>query len=821
MEQLLTIMNKLMKVFAQANVPPIELPQIAVVGMQSAGKSSVLEAIVQRDFLPRGSGIVTRRPLVLHLVQTQGSSEEEWGEFGHLPGKRFSDFNEIRRQIELATDDVAGTGKAVSKKAIFLTINSPKVVNLILVDLPGLTKVAVGDQPKDIELQILDMIEEYIKSPRTIILAVSPGNVDIANSDALKLAHKWDPQGYRTLGVVTKLDLLDKGTDAADILTNKVIPLRLGYIGLCLRSQKDITENKSMKKALEDEEQFFRSHPAYASFSDKCGTAYLGKAMNQLLLHHISRTLPQIRTQIDTQLAQLEKDLNKFGPAPEEQGGIRSILLRLISDFSVRYGRGLDGDARVLSSDKGHLKGGARLSYVFKSTFAQDLDRTNVDLGMNDEQLHVQLRNSLGVNSSLFIPEKCFYELSQAQIERLRSPAIRCVDRAHTECMGMIRETLTDLDGINRFPQLRHRMMDEATAMLLKMKNETAEMVNNLISMEEAYINTKHPDFDMMGAVGEIIAEKKKQEQDQLSASSVFIGTLNADEDMKVEIIRRLVYMYYDIVRATIRDIVPKTIVNMLVNNSKENIQNELMRRMYKESLFSELMKEDSDVTRRRRDCLDRQRILREANSVLDDVSFASSSSVFDFDDDGFNEQQQQQQQRPPQQRPQNLAPPTGRQNGVSPQRRPMQPPPGERQPPPGPGQQGPSPQQRQMGPPPQGFVQGQPPPQNRPPMNQTGGPQGPRPVGPPQTSPNPQGPPPGQLRPAGMPPNQGPPGPKTGSPPQNVENPLMPQTQPKPQTLAPAGPANPKPQNSPPVGPKPTGPTASALFPSVARSKQ
>ena len=95
---------------------------------------------------------------------------------------------------------------------------SPRVLNLTLVDLPGMTRVAVGDQPADIERQIRDMVLTYITKESCLILAVSPANQDLANSDALKISKEVDPQGLRTIGVITKLDLMDQGTDAKDIL---------------------------------------------------------------------------------------------------------------------------------------------------------------------------------------------------------------------------------------------------------------------------------------------------------------------------------------------------------------------------------------------------------------------------------------------------------------------------------------------------------------------------------------------------------------------------------------------------------------------------
>lgn len=92
-----------------------------------------------------------------------------------------------------------------------MKIYSPHVLNLSLVDLPGITRVPVGDQPSDIEMQIRNMIMNYIRPKNAIIVAVTAANTDLANSDALQLAKEVDPEGRRTVGVITKIDLMDKG----------------------------------------------------------------------------------------------------------------------------------------------------------------------------------------------------------------------------------------------------------------------------------------------------------------------------------------------------------------------------------------------------------------------------------------------------------------------------------------------------------------------------------------------------------------------------------------------------------------------------------
>lgn len=172
---------------------------------------------------------------------------DEWGVFLHVKNKNFTDFNEIRQEIEDETERATGRNKGVSHEPIVLKIYSPNVVTLTLVDLPGITKVPVGDQPQDIEQQIKEMIMNYTSNPNSIILAVSSANTDFSTSEALKLARDADPEGRRTLAVVSKLDLMDHGTDAYDTLCGRVIPVKLGIIGVINRSQLDI-KNKKVRK---------------------------------------------------------------------------------------------------------------------------------------------------------------------------------------------------------------------------------------------------------------------------------------------------------------------------------------------------------------------------------------------------------------------------------------------------------------------------------------------------------------------------------------------------------------------------------------------
>ncbi|KFM27720.1 Dynamin-1-like protein [Auxenochlorella protothecoides] len=340
-QTLIPVINKLQDVFAQVSPDVrLDLPQVAVIGSQSSGKSSVLEALVGRDFLPRGSNIVTRRPLILQLIKIPPSPAGpagDWGEFLHCHGKRFHDFDRIRQEILAETDRLVGTNKGVSDKPIRLKIYSSSVLTMTLVDLPGITRVPVGDQPNDIEARVRAMVLDYIAAESCIILAVTPANQDPAASDALELARRADPAGARTIGVLTKLDLMDRGTDAVAALRNEVVPLRLGHVGVVLRSQEDIASRRGMAEARAAERAFFEARPTLDGGSDALPTDEL--AGGARLRHVFREVLGPGLDALDPTAELSDADVRT---AIRNSGGVRGALLIPEAPFELLTRRAVE-----------------------------------------------------------------------------------------------------------------------------------------------------------------------------------------------------------------------------------------------------------------------------------------------------------------------------------------------------------------------------------------------------------------------------------------------------------------------------------------------
>ncbi|KAH9760227.1 dynamin-1-like protein [Citrus sinensis] len=657
------IINRLQDIFSPVDgeLSKISLPQVAVVGSQSSGKSSVLEALVGRDFLPRGCDICTRRPLALMLVnrpRNPGDDGREWAEFRHLPGKRFFDFTKVRQEIMAETNKEAGSNRGVSEKQIGLKISSPNVLNMTLVDLPGITKVPVGDQPTDIEARIRKMIMAYIRQENCIILAVSPANSDLATSDALQMAREADPTGSRTIGVITKLDIMDRGTNACNFLLGKVVPLRLGYVGVVNRSQEDINKNRSMQDALAYEKNFFHDHPVYNGLSDRCGIPQLAKKLNQILEQHIRMVLPGLKSELHSRLNAVAKELQKYGDVMESKAEKETMLLNILTKYCEAFSAMVDGRSREISTKE--LSGGARIRYIFQSIFVKTLE----------------------------VP---FEVLVRRQIARLLDPCLQCLRFVYDELIKMSHAcAVTELQ---RFPVLR-RHLDDVMGKFIRDSVRPAErMIDSLIEIEMDYINSSHPNFVGGKKAVEVAMQQLKSSQDgtdgekgtlseigqrfgltsqlgncnvggnsssrtwgfpiifggkvqagespasrsphetlhnveqlpstiQLTEPPSILGPLEMTEQEAVEILvtKLLLQSYYDVVRKNVQDLVPKSIMHFLVNHAKRNLHNTFIQKLYRENHVEELLQEHDEVAANRRQVKEVSLVLQLAVQTLDEV---------------------------------------------------------------------------------------------------------------------------------------------------------------------------------------------------------
>ena len=287
----------------------LTLPSIVVIGSQSSGKSSVLEAIVGHEFLPKGHNMVTRRPIELTLVNSP-ESQAEYGEFPALGLGKVTDFSQIQRTLTDLNLAVPASD-CVSDDPIQLRIYSPNVPDLSLIDLPGYIQVVGRDQPPELKERISQLCEKYIRAPN-VILAISAADVDLANSTALRASRKVDPRGERTIGVITKMDLVEPER-AVSLLHDKKYALRLGYVGVVCRVPAGAGGGKLFHRGsgniqhaiAKNENAYFNSHPEFAPDSQlDVGTKNLKKKLMHVLEQTMAASLKTTSEAIQRELAE-------------------------------------------------------------------------------------------------------------------------------------------------------------------------------------------------------------------------------------------------------------------------------------------------------------------------------------------------------------------------------------------------------------------------------------------------------------------------------------------------------------------------------------
>ncbi|KAI9310957.1 P-loop containing nucleoside triphosphate hydrolase protein [Dichotomocladium elegans] len=344
-EQLMMLTKKLIEIrsilLSIDHNETLKLPSIVVIGSQSSGKSSVLEAIVGHEFLPKGSNMVTRRPIELTLIHTPGE-DEEYGEFPQLGLGKMRDFKKVQKTL-IDMNLAVPESECVSEKPIELKIYSPNVPDLTLIDLPGYIQISNKNQPEMLKQKIEELCEKYIRGPN-IILAVCAANVDLANSPALRASRKNDPLGLRTIGVITKMDLVTPEAGAA-VLRNADYPLHLGYIGVVCRSPDNVRSGGNMTNALiKNEEDFFQNHLIYNQRDIQVGTATLRHKLMNVLEQSMGRSLYGI---VDAVQQELEEARYQFKvqyndrrvTAESYVAETIDSLKHNFKDFSNRFGK--------------------------------------------------------------------------------------------------------------------------------------------------------------------------------------------------------------------------------------------------------------------------------------------------------------------------------------------------------------------------------------------------------------------------------------------------------------------------------------------------
>lgn len=475
----------------------IELPRIAVLGMQSSGKSSVLESIIGYGFLPRGEGLVTRRPLEMRLKHLSDPNSTPYVVFEADKGKKITDFSKVTTRIEQLTDDVAGTNKGIVDDPIKMQVFAHSCPDLTLVDLPGITLVPLkgSSQKQNIEKVTKGMCIKYCAQERTIILCVCQGNVDISTLISLQMVGELDPEGERTLGVLTKVDIMNQGTNAVKVLRGDEVDLHHGFVAVKGRSQTQISSGMTISEALEMEQEYFEDHPEYSQLSngkEVLGIPALVNKISTIMNRHIKKSLPSIIEEIKIMVDESEKALGKHGePMPQGKENKLQKIWKMVHKYVKAYENTIKGKYSKLENED---SSGVQVRTLFKNIFIEVFEgKKDLSDYLTDREIEQAFVNYEG-NSFPGMPTYGgFLSLLHPFIDRLYAPADEIVDQIYSNLENSSKKLIQNI--FNRFPGLDELVTNLSSKVLSSQRSSAKKMVHSLLNAEKGYIFTSNLEF--------------------------------------------------------------------------------------------------------------------------------------------------------------------------------------------------------------------------------------------------------------------------------------------------------------------------------------
>ena len=607
-KEILNIGNVLNSIFI--NRSDIDIPQLVVVGSQSSGKSSILNSILGMDILPTGSNMVTRGPLQLELIQTKKDIKASFGEYVDSTWMNLNEINidfpnptdeqksEIRSMINQLTNQYAGNGMNITDNPIYLRIYSPNIPNLSLVDLPGLTMVACTDkgQPKDIKDRIRNLVGNYISNKSAIIMAVMPARTDIEADIALDLIKEHDPRCERTVGILTKIDLMNEGTDITHLLENKVSKdLQLGYGYYAIKNRNKIeADTMNVIDGLREEYRYFNDHPIYSNhrYKEFMGIPCLCKNLSSLLVKSLKKSFPRILEKINRDLESNTSDLNKLGdPIPQEDSMKSAYIHKTIAKLTRAFISVLEDRGKIINSGR-NVK---QQFLEFRQTIEnlQPFSKANC----NDSYITDAISNCEGNHMSFPSPpvevlEQLMKDPIKRPIFNINQHAQKCSQNIMNE-LNVLVEHLLEEQSINRFPELNKLITKTClNEVFIPHLNKTYRAIEDELCSQENYIWT-----------------------DDLKFNEALVDSNSSN----VDVMRILAENYYKATTYILQDTIPKKIMYYLVSQSQKDIGSKLYE-IIKKTELDELLKEVDNIQERRNNLDKIIKDLRSAKELIEGI---------------------------------------------------------------------------------------------------------------------------------------------------------------------------------------------------------
>ncbi|NXI89651.1 MX protein, partial [Psophia crepitans] len=592
----------------------LALPAITVIGDQSSGKSSVLEAL-SGVALPRGSGIVTRCPLELKLKRIPAT--QAWK--GKICYRNISidlqNASEVEKAIREAQDVMAGTRGAISGELISVEIRSPSVPDLTLIDLPGIARVAVGDQPKDIGEQIKMLLKRIIACKETLNLVVVPCNVDIATTEALKMAQEVDPTGERTLGILTKPDLVDRGTEESiiNITRNQVIPLKKGYMIVKCRGQQDIHNKLSLAAAIEQERKFFETHKYFSILLEegKATIPNLAERLTSELVRHITKTLPILENQIRKVLQKTSQDLQKYRRGtPTTESEKLVFLTELIKLFNQDISQTMRGEEQLFGNEIRLFTKIRREFQMWEMTLAECITKVKKSVPSKVWKYEEQNR---GRELPGFTNYRTFEDIVKEQIIALEEPAVEILNNViglvEEKFMELTRRHFVRFQNLNRAVKMRIEDIREKQAADAERFIRTQFKMERIVfCQDDLYINN----------LNSVNVEKTTQVS---NGKELQMGSALNEEPLFVQDMVSRTKAYMNGASKRLSNQIPLIILSYALHDFGDDLQTTMLHLLQEKNKLNHLLHEDSEIAKRKTYLSQRVDRLTKASQYLKDFA--------------------------------------------------------------------------------------------------------------------------------------------------------------------------------------------------------
>ena len=576
----------------------INIPRICSIGGQSTGKTSILTNIIGLDILPKGEGVVTRRPIELRLNKIK--SGEPYIYFEDDINNKITDFSIIKEKITELTNLTCGNNKNIIDEPLILNIYSQTCPDLTIIDLPGISRVPVGNQPKNIEEITKEMTLKYINNPYTIIVCAIDANQDISTSDGLFLSKQTDYLGERTLGILTKVDLMDKGTNCKDILLNKIIPLKHGYIAVKNRSKLDLINNVSIKEGLNKEKSFFENDEIYNKLDRKLtGTKSLIDKIGELYIYMFYLKIDDIIYSINQHIRRVNHELSLLGKPLTNNLCERNFLIQnLIKNYCESFFNTLYHKSKnnIETEELQKNEDDNKLRNLYNNFLMEYYENDNI-------------YNHLKIN---FPEDVSYLNILRPYLKDIEYDTSILFQSVIKYCLSISYEIIKE--KFKRFPEIENKIIELVNNIFQKEIKNTKELLEQLLKNELEFEFTNDEEFN------------KKYNKENIILSN------------DIALFKESLKEYFKIILNNIKTIVPKTIDYKFINYLKKNLFNILSNYFNSNQTIFQDLKEAEDYIKLRADLNNTKYILEK---LLKKINYSPLSSK-DFISYDKNERKKQ-----------------------------------------------------------------------------------------------------------------------------------------------------------------------------------